>query len=165
MPASSDTLLLKEALDRYLAENGFSIHDYAAPTFTIGVWGLRLKFPNVAARQRVIPFHDLHHVLTGYRTNWAGEAEIGAWELRAGCTSWVAYLLNGGGVAIGLLIAPIRVWRAARAAKGQHTLYRDSLSYDSLLQMTVGEVRKRLGIPPGGSASFTRIRQSSAQPL
>jgi ubiquinone biosynthesis protein Coq4 len=97
--------------------------------------------------------HDLHHVLTGYETTWIGEAEIDAWELRARCTSLIAHFLNGSGVIIGLCISPARVWRAFVAAKGQHTLYRDSMHYDSLLQMTVGEVRERLGIPPQGPAS------------
>jgi hypothetical protein len=148
-----DSLLLQAARDSYMAANGFTIRDYTASTFTIGFWGLPVKFPNVAARQRIVPLHDLHHVLTGYSTDWVGEAEIGAWELRAGCNSWVAYWLNGWAVAIGIFIAPSRAWRAFRTAKGQHTLYRESAHYDSLLQMTVGEVRKRLGIPPRGLAS------------
>jgi len=142
----SDNLLMREARDLYLSANGFSLADYHASTFTIGILGLPLKFPNTKARQRVIPLHDLHHVLTGYATDWAGEAEIGAWELRAGCDSWIAYLLNGGGVMIGLFLCPRRVWRAFLRAKGQHTLYGDPIPYERLLQMTVGDLRKKLGI-------------------
>ncbi len=88
-PVYSDALVMEEARDVYLAANGFNIRDYGASTFTLGFGGFRVKFPNVAARKRVIPLHDLHHVLTGYGTDWMGEAEIGAWELRAGCNSWV----------------------------------------------------------------------------
>ncbi|HEY6253371.1 MAG TPA: hypothetical protein VI685_25725, partial [Candidatus Angelobacter sp.] len=117
----SKDLLLQEARDRYFAANGFGLQDYTAPTFTIGLWGLQMKFPNTRSRKRVVPFHDLHHVLTGYKTNWAGEAEIGAWELRAGCNAFIAYFLNASGVFIGVLIAPARVWRAFRKAKGQRT--------------------------------------------
>jgi len=149
--AYSDALVMEEARNLYLAANGFSIQDYGASTFTIGFWGLRVKFPNVEARKRVVPQHDLHHVLTGYATDWIGEAEIGAWELRAGCNSWVAYFLNGSGVVIGLFMSPARVWRAFLAAKGQRTLYRDSADYGSLLKMTVGEIRRRLGIPALGN--------------
>jgi len=145
-----DTVLLREARDRYFAENGFRAEDYTAPTFRIGFFGIGVKFPNTPGRKRVIPFHDLHHVLTGFATDWIGEAEIGAWELRAGCTTFEAYFLNGGGVVIGLFLSPRRVWRAFRAAKGQRTLYRDSTPYDQLLQMTVGDVRKRIGIPVQG---------------
>lgn len=148
----SDSLLLKEARDLFLASNGLSLQDYAAPTFSIGVFGLTLKFPNTATRKRVVPLHDLHHVLTGYETTWVGEAEIGAWELRAGCNAFIAYFLNGGGVIIGLFLSPHRVWHAFRAAKGQRTLYFDSLPYERLLQVTVREARQRLGIPAQGLA-------------
>jgi hypothetical protein len=143
----SDDLLMQEARDLHLAANGFNIHDYEARTFTIGIFGLALKFPNTEARKRAVPLHDLHHVLTGYGTDWIGEAEIGAWELRGGCNSFITYFLNGSGVIIGLLLGPRRVWRALLAARGQRTLYRDPAPYDHLLQMTVGELRTRLGIP------------------
>lgn len=138
---------MKEARDLYLAENVFSIHDYDAATFTIGIFGLALKFPNTEAHKRAVPLHDLHHVLTGYGTNWIGEAEIGAWELRGGCNSFITYFLNGSGVMIGLFISPRRVWRAFQAARGQRTLYNNPVPYDRLLQMTVGELRNRLGVP------------------
>jgi len=147
---SSVGLLLEEARDRFLAANGLSLKDYASPTFSIGILGLTFKFPNTAERKRVVPLHDLHHVLTGYNTTWVGEAEIGAWELRAGCNTFTAYFLNGGGVIIGLFLSPRRVWRAFRAAKGQRTLYSDPLPYELLLQKTVTEVRQRLGIPSQG---------------
>jgi hypothetical protein len=50
-------------------------------------------------------------------------------------------------VIIGLFISLRRVWRAFQAARGQRTLYNDPVPYDRLLQMTVGELRNRLGIP------------------
>jgi hypothetical protein len=141
---------LQEARNLFLAANGFRVADYAAPTFAIEILGLRLKFPNTKERQRVVPLHDLHHILTGYGTDWMGEAEIGAWELRAGCNSFIAYFLNGGGVVVGLFLSPRRLWQAFRSAKGQRTLYLESVPYEVLLQMSVGELRKRLGIPPQG---------------
>ena len=137
---------MQEARNLYLAANGFSVRDYDASTFAIGVWGLSLKLPNTEGRKRAVPLHDLHHVLTGFGTDWVGEAEIGAWELRAGCNSFITYYLNGCAVIIGLFISPGRVWRAFRAARGQRTLYYDPAPYDRLLQMTVGELRNKLGI-------------------
>lgn len=146
-PISPGSLLVEEARDLYLAASGFRVEDYSAPTFTIGILGVPCKFPNVPSRKRAVPLHDLHHVLTGYGTSWTGEAEIGAWELRAGCNSFITYFLNGGGVLIGLVICPRRLWRAFRAARGQRTLYRDPLPYDRLLEMTVADLRSHLGIP------------------
>lgn len=151
-PAYPDSLLVEEARDLHLIANGFHIRDYGAPTFALGILGLHLKLPSTKARQRAIPLHDLHHVLTGFGTNWIGEAEIGAWELRAGCNSFITYFLNGSGVIIGLFISPRRVWRAWRAAKGQRTLYRDPVPYERLLRMTVGELRTRVGIGPSALA-------------
>ena len=150
MPAVVPALEIREARDRYLAENGLSTDGYTAPTFTLRLLGIPITFPSTQARKRALPLHDLHHVLTGYGTGWAGEAEIGVWELRAGCSSLVTYWLNGSGVVLGLFISPRRVWRAFRAAKGQRSLYRDPTPYSALLQMTVGELRAKLGIPLDG---------------
>ena len=137
---------MREALDHFLASNGFRVEDYSAPTYTVKFWRFPVRFPNTKGHQWATPLHDLHHILTGYQTDWIGEAEIGAWELRAGCKSFITYFLNGSGVIIGLFISPRRVWRAFRTAKGQRTLYYDPIPYDHLLNMSVGELRKRLGI-------------------
>src|SRR5215467_1040208 len=135
---------MREALEQFFTRNGFSAKAYSAPTFTIKLLGIPLTFPSTAKRKQVLPLHDLHHILTGYGTNFIGEAEIGAWELRAGCTTLVAYFLNGSGVILGLLISPGRVWRAFRAARGAHTLYREKIPYSTLLEMNVEDLRREL---------------------
>lgn len=144
------SLTMREALDLYFQRSGFDAASYTAPTFTLKFLGIPLTFPSTAGRKRALPLHDFHHILTGYGTDWIGEAEIGAWELRAGCKDLAAYVLNGGGVLIGLLLSPLRVWRAFRAARGQRTLYREPESYNRLLELTVGALREKLGIPRRG---------------
>ena len=146
----SDALTLREARDCFLSSNGFRLEDYSAPTYALRIWRLSLKLPNTKAHQWATPLHDLHHILTGYGTDWTGEAETAAWELRAGCRTLDVYCLDIAGVIIGLFMSPARVWRAFVRAKGHRTLYRDSVMRESVLQMTVGEVRARLGIPSGG---------------
>jgi hypothetical protein len=111
-----------------------------------------ITIPNTKPRQRAIPLHDLHHVATGYGTDLVGEAEIAAWELVGGCTSFIVYWLNGSALLLGLVLSPLRVLRALRHARGQRTLYRDPLPYDELVDMTVGDPRTRLGIPREGQA-------------
>lgn len=113
--AYSDKLLMEGARNHYLAAKGFSVRVYDDSTFTIGITGLSFKFPNTRGRTRAIRHHDLHHILTGFGTDWIGEAEIGAWELRAGCNSFSTYYLNGWIVTIGLLISPRRVSQAFRS--------------------------------------------------
>jgi hypothetical protein len=144
---------MRDALDQYFRRNGFTAETYTAPTFTIKLLGIPFTFPSTAKRKQVMPLHDFHHILTGYGTDWIGEAEIGAWELRAGCDTLVAYWLNGSGVILGLMISPRRVWRAFRAARGQHTLYREKIPYSALLEMNVEDLRRKLEIPPEGLAA------------
>jgi hypothetical protein len=147
------SMSMRDARDGYFKRNGFNADAYSAPTFTIKLLGIPFTFPSTTNRKRALPLHDFHHILTGYGTNFIGEAEIGAWELRAGCNSLVTYWLNGSGVILGLFISPPRVWRAFRAARGQHTLYREAEPYAALLEMSVDTLRRRLGIPPEGLAA------------
>jgi len=148
--AYRDTLTLCEARDHFLSSNGFRVEDYSAPTYGLRIWRLSLRLPNTKAHQWATPLHDLHHILTGYGTDWTGEAEVATWELTAGCRTLDVYCLDIAGVIIGLFMSPVRVWRAFVTAKGQRTLYREPVLRESALQMTVGEVRARLGIPSGG---------------
>jgi hypothetical protein len=146
---------MREARDLYFERNGFSIAAYSSPTFTIKLLGIPFTFPSTANRKRALPWHDFHHILTGYETNFIGEAEISAWELRAGGTSLgrfglVVYWLDGSGVILGLLMSPRRIWRAFRAARGQRTLFPETEPYEALLETTVENLRRKLGIPQGG---------------
>jgi hypothetical protein len=165
------SLGMREARDRYLADNGFTTETYTARYVTVDfVFGSRVTFPNTRDRQRAIPLHDLHHVATGYGTDLAGEGEIGAWELAAGCNTLVLYVLNGTVFLLGLVTHPVRTLRAFRHGMRQRTLYRDAITYDELLGLTVGELRARLGVPasgladraPGVNASALRARKVSA---
>ncbi len=154
---SSPPMSMREALDLYFQRNGFSVAAYSAPTFTLKFLGIPVTFPSTANRKRALPLHDFHHILTGYGTDWIGEAEISAWELRAGGRSLarfglVVYWLDGSGVILGFLISPRRAWRAFRAARGQRTLFDETEPYDALLEMNVDALRRKLGIPPEGLA-------------
>src|SRR5262249_28135897 len=128
LAVSSPSMSMREARDLYFQRNGFSVAAYSAPTFTLKFLGVPVTFPSTANRKRALPIHDLHHILTGYGTDWIGEAEIAVWELRAGGRSLarfglVVYWLDGSGAILGLLISPRRVWRAFRSARGQRTLF------------------------------------------
>ena len=145
-----------EARDRYLAENGFSIETYTASTFQIPFFRWDLTLPNTKARQAAVPLHDLHHVATGYGTDYVGEGEIGMWELVAGCNSFATYYLNGSAAFTACFLAPRRMWRAWRRAQGAKTLYRRPLAYEDALRMSVAELRAHLGVPPAGVAEGPR---------
>lgn len=152
---------VRDALDRYLDINGFTTDAYTAPTVEIPIGPLTIPLPNSKGRQEVVRWHDLHHVATGYGTDLTGEAEIGAWELRAGCTNAAAYVYNGMAVALGILIAPIRTLRAFGDARGATTLYRLSLGYDETLALDLAELRARMGLPAEGIAKTARLHSAA----
>ena len=132
--------------DRYLAENSLSVDSYSASTLPIyiGKWAVHVPNPGY------LPWHDLHHVATGYRTGLVGEAEISAYELRAGCGSVMIFILCVGAILITMFVAPRRVWKAWKRAKGARTLYHAELPYETFLDMTVPQLRELLRLQEEG---------------
>jgi hypothetical protein len=143
--ADDETLLRARA--RYFAANGFAADGgYDEPWVDFSLGPLAMPFPNTAARKHAVRYHDLHHVLTGYQTDIYGEAEISAWELAAGCRrAPAAWVLNLAGMALGVLIAPRRTWRAWLRGRHSQTLYQHAFG-DALLSRSVGDLRRELGI-------------------
>lgn len=140
-----------DARDRYLRENGLGASEYTAPRFTVRVGGRILSLPNPMQRRRAVPRHDLHHVATGLGTDWGGEVEISAWETGAGLGGlWVAWLICVPLFLAGLLTSPRRTALAYRAGLRCRSLFVDALPYDEILSLTVGELRRRIGLPPEG---------------
>jgi len=130
--------------DRYLAENSLAVESYTESGFPVyvGRWPVRLPNPGL------LHLHDLHHVVTGYGTGLVGEAEISAYELRAGCRSFMVHLLCVGAIVGALFVAPRRIVRAWGRARGARTLYHTTVPYETLLDMGVAELRRHLNIPP-----------------
>ena len=70
-------------------------------------------FPNWQGRGAAARQHDLHHIALAYKTDWPGEVEIAAREIASGCRGYfAAWLLDLGGMNVGMLIAPRRMFRA-----------------------------------------------------
>jgi hypothetical protein len=158
--------------DAYLAENGFDLAGYDAPYAEVPLLGRRIRIPNPGSRRRAVRLHDLHHVATGYGTDKVGEAEISAWELRRGLRPLALYVraLVLSGTLIGLLIAPRRTWRAYRASStsegtgsgARTSLFHGEVAYETLLTMSIGELRAALGIPRDGLAREPRKQHALA---
>lgn len=139
---------MRDARAQYFREAGFADDGGYADKWVKLKKGERtlFAFPNTAARVRSVKLHDLHHVLTGYKTTWTGEAEIGAWEIASGCAHHLpAWILNLGAFAIGLAIAPRRVYAAFVRGRHSRNLYRREFE-DALLERRVGELRADLAI-------------------
>lgn len=144
---------VRDARDAYLSENGFTLGSYDEPTTDVTLGPFTLRFPNTPKHRRALMRHDLHHVATGYGTDFVGEYEISVWEIRlglAGIGRYVSAIVASGALG-GVLFAPRRAraaWRAAERSRGN--LFGDRFGYEELLSMTVGELREALGLPRGG---------------
>jgi len=146
-------ITMREGRDRYLAENGFTMGTYTEDWTRIPVmFGIHATLPSPLQRRQALPMHDFHHVVTGYGTDLAGEAEISAWETSRGLGGlglYVRALITLGDVQ-GLTLRPRRTVRAFRAAPGKGSLFGRHGEYDVLLGRTVGDVRSELGLPETG---------------
>lgn len=157
MTAYAEGMTLRDARARYYAVNGFGADGGDSERWVeVRVGGFPLWFPNTRARRYSVKFHDLHHVLTGYPTSFAGETEIGAWEVSTGLgRHYVGWLLDLMALAFGLFVNPRGVYRAF--VRGRHSRNLFSRDWDErFLSRTVGEVRRSLGLDRGPRRATAR---------
>lgn len=152
---------VRQGLEAYLLENGFTTEGYEAPWTEASFLGIPMKVPNTKKHKRAIRRHDLHHVATGYGTDLRGEAEISAWEIAKGLDGIGLYV---GGIVWSITLFGIVAWprsvlgafqrgggRPSSILGGRGSLFQVD-DYDGLLDLTIGELRERLGIPVEGLA-------------
>jgi hypothetical protein len=140
------TQTVREARGAYFAKNGFSEAGYHERWVRFRLGPVPVAFPNTASRRAAVPMHDLHHIATGYATTVVGEAEIGAYEVAAGCGPYLAaWVLNGVAFASGMVFAPRRVYRAFVRGRHARTLYASGWN-DGTLALTVDALRRQLAL-------------------
>jgi hypothetical protein len=141
-----DGMTMGAARQRYFDANGFD-GAYSERWVKLKAGPINLYFPNAEGRRRAVRFHDLHHIATGYQTDWTGEAEIGGFEVGGGCGPFVwAWMLNLQAMALGVLMAPRAVFRAFVRGRHARTLYHQGEFREALLDRSVGEIRRELGL-------------------
>jgi hypothetical protein len=136
-------MTLRTARDRYFEVNGFGADGgYGDAWVDFKIGPIPLPFPNTPSRIAAVKFHDLHHVLTEYETDVRGEFEISAWEIGAGCKTYVAaWTINIGGLAAGVVSSPRRTFAAFVRGRRSRSLYGEA--FEPLLDKTVGEMRAK----------------------
>ncbi|MFT3709736.1 MAG: hypothetical protein QM817_19075 [Archangium sp.] len=145
---------MREAVQQYFRDNKFGEDGgYSAKWVDFKLGPIPFPLPNSEGRKKAVKFHDLNHVLTGYRTDFGGECEISAWELGAGCFDFPAALaLNLGGLTGGVLFQPLKTFRAFVAGRrSRHAAY--AMNYEYALGREVQDVRDQLGITTEGKAT------------
>jgi hypothetical protein len=117
-------ITLREALQNHLAEQGFPPDGGLSEKWgVVRIGPIPVCIPNIKARRRATPIHDLNHLLSGYGHDAMGEAEIGAFELGGGCkTFWVAWMLNWGALLLGIT-RPKRLFAAFVRGRRTGNLY------------------------------------------
>ena len=157
-------LSVREALEVYLNENGFTEEEYDLDVVRVTFWGLTFSLPNPPSRKLAVRFHDLHHIMTGYGTDPVGEGEISAWELRKGIRVFGVYVqvIIFFGTLLGFIHSPRKIWSAWSASKSSIRLPLASQErYEHLLTLNLGELRQLYGGPPAGIAGRRTLNENA----
>jgi hypothetical protein len=146
-----------EARTHYFADNAFGddggYNDRWVVIYKLGP--ISLAIPNTAGRVAAVRYHDLHHLATGYDTDFLGEAEIAAWELASGCTRFpAAWVLNSLAMPVGLLRDSKRIQQAFMRGCRTRNLYAEPFA-DNLLTERLGALRERLGMTRASNEAMT----------
>jgi hypothetical protein len=136
---------LKDARDAYFLASGFGADGgYSDPYVVRRVMGLAVAYPNFRARSDAARLHDLHHMLTGYGTDFPGEVEIAAWELGSGSgmviRAWVLGLIA---IAGGFFGMPRRALAAFARGRRSRNLFGETYS-EALLARSAEQTRREL---------------------
>ena len=157
-------LSVREALEAYLDENGFTTEEYDLDVVKVTFWGFTFSVPNPPSRKLAVRFHDLHHIMTGYGTDPVGEGEISAWELRKGIGVFGFYVqcIIFFGTLLGLLHSPRKISRAWGASKSSVSLPPVSFErYEHLLTLNLGELRALYDVSPEGIAGRRTLNENA----
>ena len=149
MSCYPDAMSLRDARTLFFERGNLGVDGgYSSRWVRVESKPIAFYFPNCRSRVTAARLHDLHHIVAEYGTDWAGEAEIAAWEIASGCTHYyVAWVLNLGAFAVGLMVAPRSLFRAfVRGRRARTNLYHTGLSELQLDDITVGMLRARLAV-------------------
>ena len=118
-------LKLGEARTLFFLENGLAPDGGdSAERRSVTIGKLNLCLPNFRWRRRTVPCHDLHHIITEYECNPAGEIQTAAWEFAAGRFPHpAATLFYLPLIAAGAVLLPRRTFRAFMRGRRSTTLY------------------------------------------
>ena len=104
--------------------------------------------PNSNERRRCLLKHDLHHIITNYKSDFKGETEIGAWEIASGCNDYiVAWVLDMYSMAWGFLFNLPGIFRAFLRGNCSKNLYNNIISNEQALNCTIIELQNIFEIP------------------
>ena len=122
-PQSEPTLGARRAafLDQMHFDDGEVVHKNIE---WVKLGPIPIPIPNPRSRVEALKLHDLHHLLTGYGTDFRGEWEISGWEVGGGLhrdpVAWTFCLM---GMTAGMFASPKRTLRAFVRGRRGRTLF------------------------------------------
>jgi hypothetical protein len=134
-----------EDLQHYWQTNNLPPDGGVSETFNEArIGSFSFRYPNFDGRALLL--HDINHLLTGYPTNWIGECQVSAWELASGGRkgyprTWI-YPISL--VMLGLLICPVKTYKAFLAGKGKTNPFILSATVN-VLEMSREELERLVG--------------------
>lgn len=155
--------LVGQALDAYFEKYGLGKDGgLDKPWGKVKVGKFYIPIPNPDSRKRALVFHDIHHLVTGYSAEWEGEFSISAWEIASGCHNfYAAWVLDLGGMALGIWIYPKTVFNAFVRGLRSRNLYHSFLTPLEAKQKTIAELRTFLQLKNPGYENPTRYEKFS----
>jgi len=133
---------LKEDLDEYMKSYGFDQIENSNKWASASLGTpFKVRFPNLKARKAAVIFHDINHVVTGFKAQtFVGEIQAAYFEVFSGCGKyWFAWFINSLALPFGIFV-PHKVFEAIKLAKkvNSNAYYAD---LDQILAMSTDEVR------------------------
>lgn len=131
-PARHPEPSLVELRDEFREANGITETQRRIEWIKLGP--IPVPIPNPPARRRALRIHDLHHLVTGYRTDLPGEFQISAWECAAGLHNEpLAWIFCPSGTLGGMLRCPhLTVAAYARGRRSRTLFGQDPQTADAL---------------------------------
>lgn len=107
-----------------------------------------MYLPNSDTRRKALMKHDIHHLITGYKSDFLGETEISSWEIASSCTTYAAaWILNFWGLVYGFWFNLPKVFKAFIRGQRSNNLYSDLLDDEAALDLPMHKLQEILHIP------------------
>jgi hypothetical protein len=154
---------VKEALHNFFAANNLGEDGGLNKMWAkIKVGPVYIPILNPPARRKALVFHDIHHIVTGYKGDWKGEVSISAWELSSGCGKLIAaWVLDLMALAIGLVLYPSAVYHAFIRGQRTRNLYKNNITHEAAGAMRIDELRAKLSLDQPHSESPTSAEKTT----
>jgi|GEM_PF-5164887 len=144
----SDQVTVKEALDNFYKEQQLDVSTTRESINYYPIGFLKIPFPNIKARQKILHIHDLNHILLGFDTSLKGEAQLAALELGSGFPKpyRVGYMYSPFAVIPGLVLCPFKVVKAYFKGRKLKNACHIKMDKKELFKTKVIDIRRDLNL-------------------